>query len=137
MSAFGEILVLVFYIILSIPIIVLFTQVIRTKDKGIKNRRLIWTIISAIPLILYGYFQYASHHTAESEYIGIYELTEYPKCDSCKLELMTNNQYIVRNRQKIIEKGKWRYRSGGDYWIVDIGEAGQLGTGRYNYKENK
>ena len=72
---------------------------------------MIWTLISATPLIIYGFAQYTSHRNAELEYVGIYTLTEYPNCDSCRLELMSINHYIVADRQKkIIENGKWRYR---------------------------
>ncbi len=135
MSAIGELIVFLIYFILSIPILIFLIGLIKSKGKQITKKRLIWLIISTILLILYGYAQYSSHRKAELDYVGIYQLTEYPDCDSCILELMSDNYYIVREKQNIIEKGRWKYKSGGDYWIVYLGEFGQLGTGKFRYEK--
>jgi hypothetical protein len=39
--------------------------------------------------------------------------------------------------QKDVEQGRWKYSSGADYWIVDIGESGQLGSGKYRYDDRE
>ena len=94
--------------------------------------------MAIIPLTLFAYNQYSNHREAELKYVGTYYLTDYPDCESCVLILNKNNSYSVANQENEFEHGNWKYRSGGDYWIVDIGEYRQLGTGnyRYNYSEN-
>lgn len=134
MSAIGELLVIIMYFFLSIPVFVALILTFRVKDKPIKKSRLIGLIALVIPLVLYTYLQFSSHRTAELEYVGIYELTDYPKCDFCILELQPNNHFFVRNKQLIVEEGKWEYKSGGDYWLVVLGTCGQLGTGKYKYE---
>ncbi len=134
MSTIGELIIFLIYFILSIPIFIFLIGLIKSKGKQIK-KRLIWLIISTVLLIFYSYAQYSSHRKAELDYVGIYQLTEYPDCDSCILELNSDNLYIVREKQNIMEKGKWKYKSEGDYWIVYLGEFGQLGTGKYRYEK--
>jgi len=134
MAALGELLLVIVYTILSIPFLILLVQFIRKRKQKNKKKRLLWMLISLAPLILYGYWQYSGHRQLELENVGKYKLTNYPNCDSCILELKPDNHYYIFDKEKIIEKGKWGYRSGGDYWIVDIGENGQLGAGNYNYQ---
>jgi hypothetical protein len=132
MSAIGELVVWIIYAILCIP--PLRALFILRKNKFNKNGA-IYLVVASIPLALFAYSQYSNHRKAELEYVGIYYLTEYPNCDSCVLHLNRDNSYSVTLNGNELEHGNWKYRSGGDYWIVDIGEHGQLGTEKYTYHD--
>ena len=135
MWAIGELIVLVIYVILSIPPILIVIRLKRKKTFPVK--KLTYLVIAIIPLFLFSYSQYTNHRNAELQYVGVYYLTDYPNCISCVLNLNANNSYKVVFDQEIIEQGKWKYSSGGDYWIVDIGEHGQLGSGKYRYNDRE
>ncbi len=132
MSAIGELIVWIIYAILCIP--PLRALFILRKNKFNKNST-IYLVLSFLPLALFAYSQYSNYREAELEYVGKYYLTEYPNCDSCVLHLKRANSYSVTLNGNELEHGYWKYRSGGDYWIVDIGEYGQLGTGKYKYHD--
>ncbi|WP_298903445.1 hypothetical protein [uncultured Psychroserpens sp.] len=134
MSALGELIVFGIYVILIIPILLTLIVCIKRKKKLSGT---LFIIISLIPLALFSYSQYQNHRDAELDYVGIYDLTEYPNCDSCILKLNDDNTYLVSIEGSKIEHGKWNFRSGGDYWIVDIGEHGTLGSGRFKYTTYK
>ena len=131
MSAIGELIVWIIYAILCIPPIV--TLVILRKNKSIKNGT-IYFVVASLPLALIAYSQYSNQIEAELEYVAKYYLSAYPNCDSCVLQLKRDNSYSVTLNGNELEHGNWKYRSGGDYWIVDIGAYGQLGTGKYKYR---
>ena len=135
MFALGELIRFFIYLILSIPPIIAVVLII-IRGRKFSNRNLILLSISSIPLVLFSYNVYSNHRKAELQYVGIYILNNYEKCDSCILELKKNNSFTVTDQEVQIEKGKWKYRSGSDYWIVDIGNYGQLGTGKYKYSES-
>ncbi|MEY8848593.1 hypothetical protein AB9K26_07245 [Psychroserpens sp. XS_ASV72] len=136
MSALGELFVVLIYVILTIPIIIMIGLIL-VKRKKIKTKYFIYLLVSSIPLIFFSYSQYNNHRQAELRYVGTYNLTDYPNCKTCILKLKKNNTYSVLKRNVEIEKGDWNFRSGGDYWIVDIGKFGQLGTGKYKYSKSK
>lgn len=136
MSALGELIIIGIYLVLSIPLILTLIVALLRKKKKTLNR-LLYPFLAAIPLILFSYFQYQNNRQAELKYVGIYYLTNYLNCKSCTLKLNTDNTYIVSKDSTDLENGKWNYRSGGDYWIVDIGENGQLGTGKFEYHKRK
>jgi hypothetical protein len=132
MSGLGELIIIGIYVVLSIPIILTLIVSLLRKNKK-KLNRLLYPFLTSIPLIIFAYFQYQNNKQAELKYVGIYYLTEYPNCQYCTLRLNVNNTYIVSKGDIDLENGKWNYRSGGDYWIVDLGDYGQLGSGKYRY----
>jgi hypothetical protein len=134
MSAIGELIVWTIYAILCIPPII---TLMILREKKFRRKGPIFLTLALIPLTLFGYNQYSNHREAEWKYVGVYYLTEYPNCDACFLILNKNNFYSVINQDNEIEKGKWKYRSGGDYWTVDIGVNGQLGTGNFKYNRSE
>ncbi len=136
LGAFGELLTFILYFILLIPVFILSINfVIRFKRKENISRILLWMLISSIPFTFFIYTQYNSQKESELNYVGIYNLIEYPNCNDCKLILNRNNTFTVTSNKKQFEKGKWRFRTGSDYWIVDIGEYGQLGSGKFKYSK--
>lgn len=92
-------------------------------------------IFSGLPLILFASWMYYVNRSNELMNVGKYSLTEYPNCNPCILELKTNNLYEVKDDEKVVEVGKWRYDSGGDFWIVELVEHGQLGSGKLTYSD--
>ena len=135
MSGLGEFAKFIGYFILCIPpigVLIFF---------GILSKRSlkVWValfLISITPLSIYGYKHYNDHHKEEQKYVGQYYLTEYPDCEPCTLKLSAKMSYSVFHNENEIESGKWKYRSGSDYWIVDIGEHGQLGSGKFKYSSS-
>lgn len=90
--------------------------------------------ILAILMIPYCKSEFASmRRKAELEYVGRYCLISYPNCKTCTLDLKKENTYTVKNGDTLIENGKWHFESGQDFWIVYIGDHGQLGSGEYLY----
>ncbi|WP_298757108.1 hypothetical protein [uncultured Psychroserpens sp.] len=134
MSALGELIIFGIYGILIIPIILTF--IVFTKRKK-KWSGFIYILISSIPLMLFSYSQYQNNRESELLYVGTYYLTDYYECKSCIIKLKEDNTYSVINNDHEIESGKWNYRSGGDYWIVDLGDYGQLGSGKFKYTKYK
>lgn len=131
MWAIGELIILIIYVILGIPPLLVIT---RLKKAGqVSGGKIICLVLALVPISLFGYSQYINHRNAELEYVGVYHLTDYPSYDSCSLSLKANHSYTVNFAEKVLEQGKWKYSSGGDYWIVYIGESGQLGFGKYKY----
>ncbi len=135
MWAIGELIIWIIYGILSLPLILIITQLIRKKKVSIKG--LVYLVIALMPLFLFGYNMYIKQRKVELKYVGVYYLTDYPNCDSCVLNLDKNNLYTVVFNERTLEQGRWKYSSGGDYWIVDIGERGQLGSGKYKYDDRE
>lgn len=133
MSAIGELIVLIIYLILCVPPIWIILLLI-LRGKKFRTKGITYLLIGLIPLTVFSYNQYSNHKDAEIKFVGFYYLTEYPDCNPCKLNLKENNTFTVYNGKEEIERGKWKYRSGGDYWIVDIGKYGQLGSGKYKYE---
>ncbi|SDK45344.1 hypothetical protein SAMN05421823_102769 [Catalinimonas alkaloidigena] len=107
------------------------------REKKSTVREFVYLTIALIPITLFSYIQYINQRNAELEYVGVYYLTEYPNCDTCVLNLNSDNAYTVIFDDRTLEQGKWKYSSGGDYWIVDIGKNGQLGSGKYKYNDRK
>ena len=134
MSGLGELIKLFIYALLAVPPLIIIILLILNKKPFLK-KGLILLSISLIPITIIGYIDYSNHVEAELNYVGTYNLTEYPNYDFCILILNKDNTYSISSQNNIIERGKWKYRSGGDYWIVDIGKNGQLGAGNYKYKD--
>lgn len=132
MLALGELFILIIYIILCIPTLAIILILIADRKRH-KSKRLIYLLISLLPVSLFAYHQHTEHRQQKLKYVGVYALTAYPNCNACTLHLNKNNTYRVCRDTTEIERGNWNYRSGGDYWIVDIGKSGQLGSGNYTY----
>lgn len=132
MSALGELFVFIIYIFLTLPILFGIGLLILNRNR-IKPRHFIILLACSIPLFVFSYNQYSNHRKAELKYVGEYKLTHYPDCETCILKLYKNNHYSVKHNDNELESGKWQYRSGGDYFIVDIGKYGQLGSGKYKH----
>ncbi|HEX8425918.1 hypothetical protein [Hymenobacter sp.] len=95
-------------------------------------------IRSSIGAVLFACFVgniYRNHLKAEADQTGVYQLSSYPDCASCVLELKPHNYYEVRQGQIVKEQGPWRFESGDDNWIVYLNEDDQLGTGQYSYND--
>lgn len=134
MSSIGDFIVFIVYSILLVPpILIIIFLIFRKKRFTIK--RSVYLVVAFIPLIFFGSFQYKNKRDFELKYVGIYFLTEYPNCDSCLLILTKDNSYSVTKNGTKIETGHWNYRGGGDFWIVDIGKNGQLGSGKFKYRD--
>jgi hypothetical protein len=129
MAAIGELLV---YILQGILILLALLGIWRLYKANSSRKRVfaIAQVIFASGLLLRGFYL---HKKEENEYIGTYVLTAYPDCITCVLSLNPGNQYEVRQGGLVKEEGSWHHKSGGDYWAVEIGEDGQLGSGRFDY----
>ena len=132
MFGLGSLANFIGYFILSIPpiCVLLFFGIIGKRSLKVW---IIIFLISIAPLSFAVYEEYTEHLKEQLQHVGRYYLTEYPNCDSCILFLKSNLSYSVFKYESEIEQGKWRFRSGSDYFIVDIGEHGRLGTGNYTY----
>ena len=133
MNALGALSIFIVYIFLGFLLIMGIYQGLKTKNQITESIKMM--LLAALPLIIWTSYRYYSHRAAQPNYVGKYLLTEYPKCASCILELRGDNFYQVIENERVIEEGEWSYDSGGDYWIVEIGEHGQLGTGDFKYSE--
>lgn len=101
--------------------------------KKYHRRHCIWLAISALPLLLFSFSQYYGYRKSKLEYVGKYQLEANSMCGGGIIELKCDNSYSILCDGEYVETGKWDYREGGDYWIVDIGKNGQLGCGDYKY----
>lgn len=137
MSAIGELIILIIYAILSLAVLISAIKLFKSEAK---KPKIVWGIVLlffGVLLTSFAYSQYANHRNAELEKVGTYHLTQYPNCPDCILILKENNSYEIMDRQNILDQGNWEYKSGGDYWITEIGETGQLGNDIYSYDEKE
>jgi hypothetical protein len=129
MFAIGELLVYV----LQGGLILLTLLGIRRWHRADSSRKKVLAmaqVFLASGLLIRGFYLQKKE---ENEYIGTYLLTDYPECPTCVLYLQPANHYEVRQGRYVKEQGPWHFESGSDYWAVEIGEGGQLGSGRFNY----
>ena len=133
LGALSSLLTWIAYFILALPPLWLLTLLI-LREKEYRKKGLAYFSVALLPLIILVYTNYTTFREKELKYVGSYSLTDYPNCSSCILILYKNNSYEVKNEGKNVEEGEWKYRTGSDYWIIDIGEFGQLGSGIYQYK---
>ena len=78
-----------------------------------------------------------NYKESQLQYVGTYDLTNYPNCDSCVLTFKEDNTYKVTDKSKIIETGDWYYDFGADYFIVYINKKkDRLGDGRFKYQNS-
>ncbi|HEX8326277.1 MAG TPA: hypothetical protein VF629_01965 [Hymenobacter sp.] len=133
MAAGGSVLIALVYAILGLLLFRSFLGWRRANTPVAKSTYLIRSVITGSLLVGFAYSQYSFHQQDEAKYIGVYALTQYPRCPTCVLYLESDNRYEVRQGTSVKEAGPWRYESGGDYWIVYINETEQLGNGKYSY----
>ncbi len=134
MYAIGSLFVLFIYFVLSAPALLLLGLLVLNR-KSLRTLHYIYFIVASIPLVLFSTYRYTEHREAELEWVGYYYLTDYPNCLKCVLELDAGNRYRVFENDSTLESGQWDYDHGGDYFIVSLGEYGQLGSGKYAYHE--
>jgi len=136
MSAFGELIIVAIYFVLGLSAIGCLLKTFIIKAKLPKFLCLLGFVVCTSLLFLFWTNNKRNHRIAELENVGVYYLTNYTNCDSCKLTLKEDNSYEVTNGTKVIETGNWHYESGGDYWIVYMNDnEDQLGNGRFTYEE--
>lgn len=68
------------------------------------------------------------------KYAGKYELTRYPGCSNCTLELFKDYSYLIYNKSGTKEIGKWKYFDDGDVFYVEFPNGSMLGFDEYSYK---
>jgi hypothetical protein len=131
---------LIGYVILYvIPGVLALSAAIRLCTARDYNKKLTSSIILVIVCSFWGYLMfsyYSGENKAEKAQIRICQLTAYPNCHPCELELKENKTFVVRQNKSIREIGTWHFESGQDYWITYLNEYGQLGTGKYSYQES-
>lgn len=137
MSAFVELLIYFIYFILGFGTLLFLAWAFTTKRKT-----KIWAILAAL---FFGILFFSFKSCQDGYYkknqiskVGQYNLTDYPNCTSCIIELKENQTFEVTNSGKIIEQGNWHYEVGGDYWITYLDNDNyQLGSGKFAYKKYK
>ncbi len=128
-----------YVIIYVVPGVLALAAVIRLLTTKGYNGKLKASIVLAMVICFWSYltfYHYDSENKAVRAQVGTYQLTHYPGCYPCELELKEDNKFVVRQHNSIRETGTWRFESGQDYWITYLNESGQLGTGNYRYQEN-
>ncbi len=136
MSAIGELLIYIIYIILGFLFLVFL--ILGLLSKTTKRTFFNICIFFGFVLIVFKSCQYNSYLNNQNNQVGIYYLTNYPNCDSCYLELKENMTYIIVKDGENIRNGTWHHESGGDYWITYLdGKKHQLGSGDYSYTNYK
>ncbi|MCX6182751.1 MAG: hypothetical protein NT150_12575 [Bacteroidetes bacterium] len=68
------------------------------------------------------------------KHVGKYELTAYPNCSDCILELSKDNSYKIYNKNQEFEDGTWSYFDDGDIGFIEFDNDGQLGFNKYAYR---
>lgn len=104
-------------------------------------RKILFTIYSISCLALLVFMESrkkANNKRASLKFVGTYNLTKYPNCDSCKAILKDNNSFQVisyKTKDTILEKGSWHYVAYGDFLgvFMDKNEKTMLGSGRFDY----
>ncbi|MDF7814483.1 hypothetical protein [Hymenobacter sp. YC55] len=134
MAALGIAIVYFIYAVLGSYMLYWIARFFEAATFAAKRGCLIRSSIGAILFTCFAGNNYRNQQSAETGKVGVYQLSAYPGCSSCLLELKPDNYYEVRQGQMIKERGPWRYESGGDYWIVYLNKDDQLGTGKYHYQ---
>jgi hypothetical protein len=136
MAALGIFIVYLIYAILAgLTIFSLF------QFKKNKKSALLSFVIFLSLLIWYSYTQHQHKKSNQLSEVGVYDLTNYPNCPKCKIELSENLTFKVINESEVLEKGRWNYELGGDYSTTHLyshrylKKDEQLGYGRFEYKK--
>jgi hypothetical protein len=83
-------------------------------------------------------FMRNDYRQSQLNHVGTYYLTNYPNCDACIAVLKDDNMYEVKQNKKTIERGNWRFESGGDYLVVYMNnDSDKLGSGRFQFDKFK
>ena len=91
MTAIGEIIVFMLYAVMFSLALVCLLKTIVSTSKLDKYLYLIGFFCSIGIFLMYFNFKSNSHRTSELEYVGYYNLTNYPNCETCKVFLKENN----------------------------------------------
>ena len=131
---------LLLFLLYAVPaLMVVVGMAILFRGKGLASRIIatVLLVVAGSSLLVLVLYRHASKKQLESEKLGFYELTSYPSCYPCTLELQDDNVFVVRNYATIKETGSWSYETGMDYFITHLNEHDQLGYGKYEYTEYK
>lgn len=108
--------------------------ILLTTQNPVRKRKATISLVALVALLtFFAYNSYRVDNDWEQRALGIYQLTSYPNCPACVLELREENVFVVRHYNSIRETGHWRFESGQDYWITYLNEHDQLGSGKYRY----
>lgn len=136
MSAIGELLVYIIYVVLALFFLIFL--ILGLSSKTTKKAFFIISIFFGLLLVAFKSCQYISYLNDQNNQIGIYYLTSYQNCNSCYLELKEDMTYVIFEDGKNIRNGTWHHESGGDYWITYLDDKkNQLVSGDYSYKNYK
>ncbi|MDO7852139.1 hypothetical protein [Hymenobacter convexus] len=124
---------LLFYFLPGVFALRFLFQLLTTKSRATRRRAAVGFIALVALLSFFVFRTYQIDKDWEQDEIGTYQLTDYPNCRPCVLELRENNVFVVQQQDSIRETGHWRFESGQDYWITYLNEHDQLGTGNYQY----
>jgi hypothetical protein len=122
------------YFLLSLLVLLSIFLTIKAK-KFLKPFALLTAIFFCYLIFNFRSYLIESKKLAQLHRVGFYYLTNYPDCDSCVLELMEDKTYVVRAKDKVVEKSNWRFEAGCDFWITYLdNDRKQLGSGSYAYE---
>src|SRR3569833_2611328 len=134
MSALGELLILVAYVVLIVTGFILAVKIFTAKKAFAKICFAAGSVFFFMFVLWLIVGTRTARRAAELERAGTYHLTSYPNCNSCKAVLLEDNTYIILNRDSVLAKGDWHFEMGGDYLIIYLnGENDQMGNGDYQY----
>jgi hypothetical protein len=135
-SGLTELIKYFIYIILFANCIFFLVFSLVSEKNKFSNFKFGFSLICGFLLIFLKTCVNYNYNRSQLTQVGIYYLTDYPSCKSCRIELKENLKYIVFNNNKEVEKGDWHYEVGGDYWITYLnGRKSILGEGIYSYQK--
>ncbi|MBF9220492.1 hypothetical protein [Hymenobacter ruricola] len=124
---------LLFYFVPGVLALCCLVRFFGTRNPA-KRRKAAVGFVALVALPAYFVFnRYRVDQEWEQQELGTYQLTNYPNCRPCELELRENNVFVVRQQDAVRETGRWHFESGQDYWITYLNEYDQLGSGKYSY----
>ncbi|CAN5546654.1 hypothetical protein BH11BAC3_BH11BAC3_22330 [soil metagenome] len=133
MWALGELFYGFIYVLLALGFLIFLSASVFVKRRKIMY--FVWSVVFASLFYIYHTNNKNTYKISQLQYVGSYDLTNYPNCDSCILIFKEDNTYNVTKNSKIIESGDWHYDFGADYFIVYINqEKERLGHGRFKYQ---
>jgi hypothetical protein len=137
MGALGILILYFFYGIIILIGLFFLKLAFASNFKLLRITYSLLALCSFASLTFCFYLQWQKHRKEELQYVGTYYLTEYPNCPTCVAVLKRNNTYKVLDGENEIEKGNWRFESGGDYFILYMdNDKYQLGSGKFSYERS-
>lgn len=126
---------LLFYLLPGVFALRFLFLLLTTKSSATRRQAAVGFVVLAALLTFFVFRSYHIDKDWELAELGTYQLTNYPSCQPCLLELREDNIFVVRQNDSIRETGRWRFESGQDYWITYLNETDQLGSGKYRYSD--